>query len=242
MGVTGVGGEMVSRNDILSARDASLACLDSLLDACDQLEKRWRVKWDGVGKSCAREFPIEPRSPNDTERFMDDGLRHLTTQGRTSIHLSAKEGDDQVAIGRSCRLGPTPRVAEMESFLETAMALVEDMRRYAAVAMDEALTDDVCAVVERAQENTVVLAGRSYSCCHLAAVDHVARFSLCWPGSYPFPEVMQKLREAASEPVEELREIAAGIRAEAAAAIRMLPDHQGAVDPYQEPGGVGDGA
>lgn len=58
---------------------------------------------------------------------------------------------------------------------------------------------------------------------------------MCWPGSYPLPEVMQKLREAASEQADKLREIAAGIRTESAAAIRMLPNEHGAVYPDKDP-------
>ncbi len=215
---------MVSRNDILAARDASLACLDSLLHAFNQLEKRWRAEWHGIGRSCRRESPSSPRNPADIERFVGERLRRLATQGQAGIHPSAEEGNDDSVIRKSCGLPPVPRVAELDSFLEEATALVEEMRRHAATAMDEALTEDVCALVERAQENDAVLAGRSYSCCHVAAVDHVARFALCWPSSYPFAEIMDKLREAASWPAEELREIATGIRAEAAAALRMLPD------------------
>ena len=218
---------MVSRDDILAARDASLACLDSLLDAHRQLEKCWQVEWDGFGRSCTRESPTEPRSPCGSTQFTDDRLRHPTTRSHANIHLHAAERDEPAVIGGSCRFGFAVRVAEAEAFLEKAGALVEDMRRHAAVAMDEALTDDVCTALEAAREKDVVLAGRPYSCCHLAAVDHVARFAMCWPGSYPLPEVMQKLREAASELADELREIAAGIHTEAAAAIRMLPNQHG---------------
>jgi len=107
--------------------------------------------------------------------------------------------------------------------MDKATSFVEDMRRHAAAAMDEALTDDVCEALKLARAKAgmgqVTLAGRSYSCCHLAAVDHVARLALCWPGCFPLREVMQKLREVTSEIAGELREIAAGIRTEAAAAM-----------------------
>ena len=111
--------------------------------------------------------------------------------------------------------------------MNKATTFVEGMRRHAAAAMDEALTDDVCEALALARAKAgagqVTLAGRSYSSCHLAAVDHVARFALCWPGCFPLREVMQKLREVTSEISQELREVAAGIRAEAAAAIRLPP-------------------
>jgi len=162
---------------------------------------------------------------------MDERLRRLATRGHLSNHPSVGEEDGHVVIRKSCGLDPNPRVTEAEAFLEEATELVEDMRRHAAVAMDEALTDDVCTALEAAQETDVVLAGRPYSCCHLAAVDHVARFAMCWPSSYPLPEVMQKLREAASEQADEIREIAAGIHTEAAAAIRLLPNQHGTIDP-----------
>jgi hypothetical protein len=108
--------------------------------------------------------------------------------------------------------------------MDAATSFVEGMRRQAAAAMDETLADDVCEALELARAKAgmaqVTLAGRSYSCCHLAAVDHVARLALCWPGCFPLNEVMQRLREATSEIAEELREIASGIRIEATAAIR----------------------
>ena len=215
---------MVSQNDILAARNASLACLDSLTQAHDELERLWRVEWEVDGHSRTRKPPEESRNSNVVERFMDDGLQRLTSQDHANIQSSADERNDKVVIERSCCRGAAMAV-EAEKFLERATALVEDMRRHAAAAMDEGLTDDVCVVVERTREDDVVLAGRSYSSYHAAAVDHVARFALCWPSIYPFPEIMQRLKEAASEPAEELREIAEGIRAEAAAAIRALPDH-----------------
>lgn len=223
-GVNGDDGDMVSQNDILAARDASLACLDLLTKTHDELETLWRVEWEGDGHSRTSGPSEEPRNPNVIEKSMDEGLRRLTSRGHTNIPSSADERDDDVVLRSSCCRGAAMAI-EAEKFLERATALVEDMRRHAAVAMDEALTDDVCAFVERAREDGVVLAGRSYSCCHVAAVDHVARFALCWPSIYPFPEVMLRLKEAASEPAVQLREIAEGIRAEANAAIRALPDH-----------------
>jgi len=171
---------MGSRNDVLAARDAALACLDSLLHAGVELEKCWPMRQDTVGESCTDEF-------------------------RTSGCCAARK--------------PTA----LEAFMDDAMSYVEDMRRCAALAMDEALTNEVCTALELARTRDglgqVTLAGRSYSNCHLAAVDHVARLALCWPGCFPLDEAMQKLREATSEIADELREIAMGIRAEAAAAL-----------------------
>lgn len=214
---------MLSQDDVLKARDAALACLDSLIRAHDELEGLWRVEWEGDGNLPTSRPPKEAGNPNVNESFMDDGLRRLTSRGHTNDHSSADERDDDAVVGRSC-CRAAAMITEAEAFLERATALVEDMRRHAAVAMDEALTDDVCAVMERMREDGVVLAGRSYSSCHAAAVDHVARFALCWPSIYPFPEIMQRLKEAAIEPAEELRDLAEGIRAEAVAAIRTLPD------------------
>lgn len=171
---------MVSRNEILAAKDAALVCLDSLLHASAELEKSWQVRWDTVGKSCTREV-------------------------------------------QASGCGAAPRPTELDGFMDKAMSFVEEMRRHAAAAMDEALADDVSEALELARAKggmgQVTLAGRSYSCCHLAAVDHVARFALCWPSCFPLREVMQRLREATSEIAEELREIAEGIRSEAAAAV-----------------------
>jgi len=215
---------MVNRNDILAARDAALACLDSLLHVKTDLEQCWR--WDRIGELCKSEHRLEPRDPDDIDRFTDERLQELTRQGHTDIHLHAEELDDHYMIEESYRRGPAPGTGELEAFLRKAKLLVETLRRSAVVANDEALTDGVCTALDLARARQVTLADRSYSNCHLAAVEYVAKFALCWPGNFPPPELslckafVHELRAAVDDHADELHEIAVGIRTEAAEALQ----------------------
>jgi len=225
---------MATHDEILAARDAALACLDSLFRASHELEKHWRVQWDTAGEPVKGEKLLEPRTPDDVTRFIDQRIEHLTMQGHQDIMLDVEERSGRTVVIERYRRGPFPKAAELEAFLAKAKLLVKTLRRSAVVANDEALADGVCTALDlaRAKQGTLVtLADRSYSNCHWAAVEYVAKFALCWPGNFPPPEVsmckafMQELRNAANDHAEELREIAAGIRTEAAKAIEMMtPD------------------
>ena len=87
---------MVDRNNIIAARDAALACIDTLLRASAELEHCWRAKRDTTGRSC-----------------------------------------DFAAIIESSGCGLVSKSGELDAFMDTATALVEDMRGLAVTAMDE---------------------------------------------------------------------------------------------------------
>ncbi len=219
---------MATRDEIIAARDTALACIDSLLHVAIELKRTWQGRWDGIGEPVIHEHRLEPGSADCALRFVDDRRKHLTTQGHTDIALDVEENADHMLVRENYQRGPAPKAAELEAFMGKARLLGEELRR-SAVAADEALTDDICTTLEVVRADVgmglVPLADRSYASCHLAAMEYTAGFAFVWPGGCLPPEVtrckpvFQKLREVVIDHADELREVAAGIRTEAAMAI-----------------------
>ncbi len=219
---------MATYDEIVAARDAALACIDSLLHIAAELEQTWRWQWDRIGEPVEHRHRLEPGNPDAALLFIDDRRQHLMTQGHTDIVLNVEEDADHTMVKESYVRGPAPNAAELGAFMGKTRLLAGELRQ-SAVAADEALTDGVCTTVEVARAEAgmgqVMLVDRSYSSCHLAAMEYAARFAFFWPGGCLLPEVtqckpiIQRLREVVIDRAAELRKIAAGIHTEAALAI-----------------------
>lgn len=219
---------MATRDELVAARDTALDCIGSLLHVANELNETWQARWDEVGKPVVHEHRLESGRPDGAVRFVEDRRQHLMTRGHTEIVLDIEEDAEHTLVRESYLCGPAPTVAELTAFMEKVRLLGEELRQ-SAVAADEALTDDVCTTMElvraEAGMGPVALVDRSYSSCHLAAMEYIARFAFVWPGGCLPPEVthcrpvFQKLKEAVIDRADELRALATGIRSEAAMAI-----------------------